>query len=134
MMKAEGLRVALDLNDLWNDLQAESENPSSLLTGVVIVRKAYAEENPEKVNAFLENYAGSVEWTNANTDDAAAVIASFEIVPEAVAKKALPACNIVCIRAGEMQTMLSGYLSVLFEANPASVGGKLPGEDFYYLP
>ncbi len=134
MMKAEGLRAALDLNDLWNDLQAGSETPSALLTGVVVVRKAFAEEHPDKVNAFLDSYAASVAWTNENVEEAAAVIAGFDIVPEAVAKKALPACNIVCVRGEEMKAMLSGYLGVLFEANPVSVGGKLPGDDFYYLP
>lgn len=134
MTKAEGLRIALDLNVLWNDLQAESESPSALLTGVVIARKSFVQEHPDQVNAFLDSYADSVAWTNANVDEAAAVIAGFEIVPEPIARQALPACNIVCIRGEEMKALLSGYLGVLFEANPASVGGKLPGDDFYYLP
>jgi NitT/TauT family transport system substrate-binding protein len=31
-----------------------------------------------------------------------------------------------------MKTAVSGMLGVLFEANPKSIGGKLPGDDFYY--
>ena len=56
----------------------------------------------------------------------------------AVAEKALPACNIVCITGAEMKEKLSGYLQVLFEEDPSSVGAQagddtgLPGDDFYY--
>ncbi len=132
MMKAEDLRVALDLNDCWNELQAGAESPSALLTGVVIVRREYAEANPKAVSAFMDDYRASVEWVNGNTEEAAALVGQFDIVPEAVAKKALPACNIVFIEGEEMRTMLSGYLATLFEQNPASVGGALPGPDFYY--
>ena len=31
-----------------------------------------------------------------------------------------------------MKAKLSGYLKVMFDANPKSVGGSLPGDDFYY--
>ena len=84
------------------------------------------------VAAFLADYAASVEWVNTNTADAAARIGDMGIVDAAVAEKALPYCNIVCITGQEMKQTLSGYLQVLFDANPASVGGSLPGEDFYH--
>lgn len=50
----------------------------------------------------------------------------------AVAEKALPACNIVCITGNEMKEKLSGYLQVLCDASADSVGGAMPGDDFYY--
>ena len=128
-MKAEGLRVALDLTAEWDALGADS----TLITGVAVVRKAFAEENPDAVNAFLDAYKASVEYVNANTAEAAALIGGYDIVPEPVAMKALPACNITFIEGDELQQKLSGYLAVLFEAEPKSVGGKLPEEDFYYL-
>ena len=127
-MKAEGLRVALDLTAEWDALGADS----TLITGVAVVRKAFAEENPDAVNAFLDGYKASVEYVNANTAEAAALIDGYDIVPEPVAMKALPACNITFIEGDELQQKLSGYLAVLFEAEPKSVGGKLPEEDFYY--
>ena len=127
-MKAEGLRVALDLTAEWDALGADS----TLITGVAVVRKAFAEENPDAVNAFLDGYKASVEYVNANTAEAAALIGGYDIVPEPVAMKALPACNITFIEGDELQQKLSGYLAVLFEAEPKSVGGKLPEEDFYY--
>ena len=132
MMKADDLRVALDLNDCWDELQAGAESPSALLTGVVIARREFVEAHPDLVTAFMDAYAESVFWMKTTPDESAALIGKYDIVPEAVAKKALPACNIVYIEGAEMQTMLSGYLATLFEQNPAAVGGALPGEDFYY--
>ena len=126
--KIEGLRMALDLTAEWDKL----DNGSGLITGVAVARKAFVEEHPAAVDAFLQAYAGSVDWVNANTAEAAAVIGDLGIVDAAVAEKALPYCNIVCLTGSEMEAKLSGYLQVLFDADPASVGGAAPGEDFYY--
>ena len=129
------LRVALDLTEEWDAL----DNGSALLTGVVVARADFVEEHPAAVEEFLTSYAESVEWVNANTAEAAELIGGYDIVDAAVAEKALPYCNIVCITGSEMKEMLSGYLQVLFDAAPASVGqdaetgeGGLPGDDFYY--
>ena len=127
--KIENLRVALDLTAEWDAL----DNGSGLITGVVVARKSFVEEHPAAVATFLQNYAESVDWVNGNTADAAALISEFGIVEAAaVAEKALPHCNIVCVTGEEMRAKLSGYLQVLFDAEPTSVGGKLPGDDFYY--
>ena len=73
-----------------------------------------------------------MEYVNANLPEAASLIEKYDIVPAAVAEKALPYCNITFIEGSEMQEKLSGYLNVLFGQNPVSVGGALPAEDFYY--
>ena len=126
--KISGLRTALDLTEQWDAL----DNGSALLTGVIVARREVVEQNPAAVDAFLKDYAGSVEWVNANPADAAELIGSYGIVEAAVAEKALPHCNIVCITGGEMKDKLSGYLQVLFDADASSVGGALPGDNFYY--
>lgn len=127
--KIEGLRMALDLTEEWNKL----DNGSGLITGVIVARRDVVEANPGAVDSFLQNYAASVEWVNANNADAAQLIAEYGIIEAApVAEKALPYCNIVCITGSEMKDKLSGYLKVLSEAEPSSVGGTLPGDDFYY--
>ena len=129
------LRVALDLTEEWDAL----DNGSALLTGVVVARADFVAEHPAAVEQFLTSYAESVDWVNDNTAEAAELIGGYDIVDAAVAEKALPYCNIVCITGSEMKEMLSGYLQVLFDAAPASVGqdaetgeGGLPGDDFYY--
>lgn len=126
--KVEGLNVSLDLNEEWDKLGLAS----SLITGVVVVRKEYAAANRSTVETFLSDYSESVSWVNANTGEAAAIIGEYGIVAENVAKQALPFCNIVCVGGDEMKAKLSGYLEVLFGAAPESVGGKLPEADFYF--
>lgn len=130
--KASDLRVALDLTEEWDKLQEGSEAPSSMITGVVVARKAFVEANPDAVKAFLTEYAASVAYVNENVDEAAKLIGEYGIVAENVAKVAVPKCNIVCITGEEMKTKLSGYLNVLFVQNPATVGGQLPDDGFYY--
>ena len=122
------LRVALDLTEEWDAL----DNGSALLTGVVVARADFVEEHPAAVEEFLTSYAESVEWVNANTAEAAELIGGYDIVDAAVAEKALPYCNIVCVTGTEMMDMLSGYLSVLWEQDAESVGGAMPNDDFYY--
>lgn len=131
-MKQPGVNIVLDMNAEWERLQEGSENPSAMITGVVVGRTEFVAENPELVNAFLDEYKASVDFVNQNNEEAAALIGQFDIVPEAVAKQALPYCGIVCIEGADMQSRLSGYLEVLYNQNPAAVGGALPDEAFYY--
>ena len=126
--KVEGLRVALSLTEEWEKL----DNGSAMLTGVVVARKSFVEENPAAIEAFLKDYAESVDWVNGNHAEAAQSIGNYGIVAAAVAEKALPYCNIVCITGNEMKDMLMGYLAALAEQAPQAVGGALPGEDFCY--
>ena len=91
------IRTAIDLTKEWDALQEGEEKKSSMITGVVVVRKEFAEENPEEIQEFLKEYHTSVDYVNENVTDAAQLIEKYDIVPAAVAEKALPACNIVCI-------------------------------------
>ena len=130
--KSESLRVALDLTEEWDALQADSDTPSTLVTGVVVARTEFAEDHPEVISNFLDYYQQSVEYVNANVEEAAQLVGQYEIVTAEVAQKALPECNLVFIEGAEMKEKLSGYLSVLFEQNPQSVGGALPDDAFYF--
>ena len=127
-LKDDTLRVALDLTAEW-DKVADTQ----LITGVTVVRKAYAEEHPDVVAAFLADYAQSVNTANTDLDGTAALCEEQGVVAKAaIAKKALPNCNIVCLTGEELKADVSGYLQVLYDADPAAVGGALPGEDFYW--
>ena len=126
------IRVALDLTEEWDKCQSGSDAPSTMVTGVVVARTEFVEQHPEAVSAFLDHYKDSVDFVTGSTAEAAQLVGQYDIVPAQVAEKALPACNITFIEGGEMQEKLSGYLSVLFEQNPQSVGGALPDEGFYY--
>ena len=127
--KVEGVEVAIDLTEEWNKIGGDS----LCLTGVVIATTEFVENNPEAVKKFLAEYEASINYANENVEDAAQLIGKFEIVAAGVAQKALPHCNLTYISGEEMKTALSGYLTVLFEQNPASVGGTMPADDFYYV-
>lgn len=132
MGKADDLRPALDLTEAWDALQADEENPSTLITGIAVARADFIEQHPEAVTQFMDDYRESVIFAQQNVADAAQLIGKFDIFEAGPAEKALPYCNITFIDGEDLKTKLSGYLDVLFEADPASVGGAVPGEDFYY--
>ena len=124
----DGFRLALSLSDEW----AALDNGSLCTTACILVQSEFAQEHPEAVDAFLKDFEDSARWVNANVDEAAGYCEEFGIIKAPVAKKALPGCNIVCITGSEMKAALNGCLGVLFEQNPASVGGAMPGDDYFY--
>lgn len=129
----EQMKIVLDLTKEWEKVQGDGG--SRMVTGVTVVRRPYLEEHPERVSGFLTDHQVSAEFTVSQPEKAAELIAGLGIIEKApIAQKALPYCNITCLSGEEMKTALSGYLQVLFEQNPASVGGALPEEDFYYFP
>lgn len=127
--KVENLRVALNLTEEWDSLGLDSR----MITSGIVVRTAFLQENPQAVENFLKDFAASAQYANEFVPETAALIGELGIVPAPVAQKALPFCNIVCLTGEEMQTALSSYLQVLYDLNPASVGGALPADSFYYL-
>ena len=130
--KADTIHVDLDLTEEWNKTQEKAQNPSQLVMGVAIVNKSFAEKNPDALRAFMSHYEESVKFVNSNVDEAAALVGKYDIVPEGVAKKAIPACNITYIAGENMKNGLSGFLQVLKDEDPSAVGGALPADDFYY--
>ena len=126
--KVENLNVVLDLTKEWQDL----DNGSMFITAGLIVNKQFAREHPQALAKFLEEYKASTEYVNSNVEEAAGLVEKYDIVKAAVAQKALPRCNITYIDGEEMHKALEGYLQILFEQKPQSVGGEMPGRDFYY--
>ncbi len=127
MMNNDNVRIALDVTKEW---EARNDN-STVVTGVLVVNAAFAEEHPQAVEDFLADYQASVDFVNANIEEAAALVEKFDIFKAAVATKAISYCNITLLTGEDMQQKASAYLTVLFEQNPKAVGGTLPAEDFY---
>lgn len=124
------LKVAFSLTDEWKSVSPDSK----LLTGVTVVRNEVLENRAAEVDQFIADHQASTEKTATDVDATAELVAKYGIIAKApVAKKALPNCNIVAIAGDEMKTDLAGYLQVLFDANPKSVGGTMPEDDFYYI-
>lgn len=131
MMTNEKVRIALDVAKEW---EAVSTDNSSVVTGVVVVRNDFLEKNKAAFDAFMTEYKASTDYVNANVQEAANLLEKFDIFKAAVAKNAIPYCNITMLQGDDMKTKVNGYLAALFQQNPKAVGGKLPEEDFYYIP
>lgn len=135
MAQNENLQMVLDLTKEWDNVQ--SEGGGSLVTGVTVCRSQLFEDNvtANAVKIFMKEHKESAEFVNANVEEAAQLVASVGIIEKApVAAKAIPYCSITYIDGEEMKEKLSGYLNVLYEQDPSSVGGQLPDEAFFYLP
>lgn len=130
LMQNEGAKKVFDMTEEWN---AVSGGESTLMMGCVVVRNAFLEEHPQEVEAFLADYQASIEAAQNDVEGTAALCEKYGLIPKAaLAQKAIPECGITYVDGAEMKEQLSGYLNVMFEANPKSVGGALPADDFYY--
>lgn len=124
----ENLRIALSVTEEWEKLNEDS----TVVTGVLVARKSYIEENEAAFNKFLEEYEASATYVNENVDAAADLVEHFNIFKAAIAKKAIPYCNVTFIAGEEMKPLISSYLQVLFDQKAQAVGGAMPADDFYY--
>ena len=128
--KNPDLVVALDLTAEWDKVSV----PGSLVQGCVVIRKDFALENVAAVNTFLDEYAVSIETLTKDVEGTAAKIEANGIFTKAaVAAKAIPNCNVCFITGTEMQEALSQFLTIMHGVAPASVGGSIPGDDFYCI-
>lgn len=127
-MNNDKARIALDVTKEWERLAGSD---STVVTGVVAVNADYYNAHRAAVDKFVEEYKISVNYVNANVDAAAQLVEDFNIFKAAVAKKAIPYCNITYVDGSQMKTKVEKYLQVLFNENPNAVGGKMPEDNFY---
>ncbi len=126
----EELATAFSLTDEWDAVS----DGSQLITGVTVVTNSFLEEHQEEVELFIKEHEESAALATSDVATTAELVAQYGIIEKApVAEKAIPYCNIVCITGEEMKTSLSGFLEVLYEQDPTSVGGSLPSDDFYFI-
>lgn len=132
LIKGQGqVREAVDVTEAWNALN----NGSQLIMTAVVARTEYLEEHGDRVDAFLKDYAASIEYVNTEIDAAAEIVAGYGITPNAaIARKAIPQCHLIYIAGADMAPAISDYFSILYEVSPAAVGGALPDDGIYYAP
>ena len=130
LMQNENAKTLFDMTEEWDKIAG---GDSTLMMGCVIVRNEFLQANPGAVELFLQEYAASIEKAQSDVEGTAALCQQYGLIPKAaLAQKAIPSCGLTFVTGAEMKTGLSGYLQVMFDANPKSVGGALPGDDFYY--
>jgi NitT/TauT family transport system substrate-binding protein len=129
-MKNTNVKMLIDLNESWKEA---TKGASELYTGCIVINKEFAENNKEFVAEFLKQYESSVKWVLENQKDAAALVEKNGIMSgAALIEKAIPYCGITYKPAIGEKEKLNGFYKILFDSNPASVGGAVPDEKFYY--
>ena len=129
--KSKDVGIVLDFQDAWKETRGSDE---TYPITVVVFKPSFVEEHSGAVEAFLEEYRKSIEWVNSNPSEAAALIEKYGVMPAAIAQPAIPHCNLKYIPAEEARGLMESFLQVLLNFNPASVGGRLPDDGFYYSP
>lgn len=131
-VKSEGnIQPAFDLSAEWDAVSEDSR----LAMGCIVVRTAFAQEHPEAVQAFLNEYAQSIDYVKTNADGPAAqMVADAGLAPNAaIAAKAIPQCNLTFLTGEDMRDTIQGYFSALFAIDPAAIGGSVPDDAFYFM-
>jgi len=127
--KIPALRVALDVTKLWDETVTDE---SSFITGVLVVRTAFYEANPDVFSKFMKDFKKSAEYSTSNVSATAKWLASVGIVPsKEIGEAAIPSCNSVFIDGDELKTQYTAFLNVLYESNPSFIDGKVPDDGIY---
>lgn len=130
LMQNEGSGKIFDMTEEWDKI---SHGDSTLMMGCVIARKDFVEKNSAAVDLFLREYAASIAEALRNVEDTAVLCEQYGLIPKAaLAAKAIPQCGLTFVTGSELKEQLNGYLQIMLRANPKSIGGALPEEDFYY--
>lgn len=128
MVKNQQLNRVLSINDEWSKV-----SDTQLMMGCVIALDSYVASNPAAVEKFLQEYEASINFAIKNIDETAQHCATYKITAsDVIAKKAIPTCNLCYVTGKDMKKNVNGYLNVLFNADNASIGGKLPTDEMYY--
>lgn len=133
IMKAEekGMVVerVIDLQAEWGNVTGQK--PRFPNAGVVALSNI--QEHPEAVEAFCNAYDEAVEWTNQNPHEAAILAAKYvEGVNAPAFEESLDYTIFESVSAEDSREELEKMYTCFMSLDPASVGGKLPDEGFYY--
>ncbi len=130
-VQSEGsVNVSLDLTQIWD----ETIEDTDIMMTAFVVNKEYASKYPNTVKAFLENYEKSSQNAIENIDETAALAVKYEILPsEEIAKQSIPNINITFLDAYEIQDEINKLYEIFLSYEPSSIGGSIPGEDFYFI-
>lgn len=120
------MRSALDVTKEWEKLA-----DSTVVTGVLVARKSFIEENDGAFAQFMEAYNASTLYANSNVEETAALLEQFDVFKADIALQAIPYCNITFITGEDMKSKAGAYLQILFAQNPAAIGGKFEEGMFY---
>lgn len=130
LAKNSDVAVKIDINDEWKSIYGED---AGIPMGVTVVSEKFAQDKAA-MDKLIADCRASVEYVNSDPQAAADIAEAGIVGSKETAAAAIPRCGISFITGQESKDMLEDYFAVMFDSNPASVGGALPDDDFYYMP
>ncbi|MFA5851448.1 MAG: ABC transporter substrate-binding protein [Spirochaetales bacterium] len=128
MMLNKALREPFSLDVLWTEKTGLPSYPMSLF----VVSRRLAEQHPDVVEALRQAYDVSIKKTLSDPASTGALAESLDLGMKAiVAQAAIPKSAYVYIVASEARSGVEALLKLFLAFDPQSIGGKLPGADFY---
>lgn len=130
LSKNSGFNIALDIRDEWTYV---NETAILLPLTCLIVKNEIVSQKAEAWDLFLEDYMDSINWGNSNPAKTAELLEHHEVgIPKELAEEVISRSNLVYSNVLSSKTAVEKYLNIFLELSPGSIGGKLPGRDFYF--
>lgn len=128
--KNSDLKIVMNIQQEWGKTNSGSELPQTCL----VVEENLLKENSDVVESFLNEYKNSIQWANANLEEAGNLVEKYKIGINAdIAKDVIPRCNLMFLSDTESEKIVNDYLKTIYEFSPDDVGGLIPDEEFYYV-
>lgn len=137
-IKSRSLPVKIIAPQLYRsvDLQAEwgrvfDRDARIPQAGIVVLGQRM--EDAALIQRFEQAHAQALQWCSANADACGRVVAEriSMLTPEGVADS-IRAVQAEFVTAADARPDLEFFYQKLAEREPGLIGGKLPGDDFYY--
>ncbi len=129
-IKGQGIVRNIDFQKEY----AAVEDGAAFPAYVLVANAAYVELNGEYVRAFADAYKKAVSWTNGKAFRAAVLAQKYELGMMApVVANSIPHASYTWLYAAEARNVVEAVLKICLDANPDSIGGRLPDETFYYV-
>jgi NitT/TauT family transport system substrate-binding protein len=126
LAKNKSLHALIDLNAEWKKACG-----TPLAETAFVGNAKFMKKHPKLTEQVLKMYSNSTNWVNATPDSAAFLTAKYGILADsAVAKIAIPRCNLKVVKASEVQQNVNDYLKIFYNMNPDITGGKVPDKNF----
>lgn len=125
------LAAPIDVQAEWSRAGGSPQYPMTVL----VADTRFASSRPDALKAIIDAYRSSIEWTVANPKAAGVLVEKHSLgLKASVAEAAIPKSAYVFETAQDARKNLEALYSVLLAFAPASIGGKLPDDRFYWKP
>jgi NitT/TauT family transport system substrate-binding protein len=128
---SQKLYRSLDLQKEWG--RAFNKKSRIALAGVAVTGRLKGRE--KSVLIIMDEYSKALKWCKKNPIPAGKLAAKYfpSFNSEAISKSII-AAELEAVPAMEAKSSIEHFFMVLYKSNPKKIGGKMPGNNFYWQP